>query len=330
MRNPLFLKNNENSLCFWSSRLFIRRPAGRALCFIVSVEASSQPSASAPGSGAAPVSVIIPCYRCVATIARAVASVLAQTQPVAEIILVDDASNDDTLTALHQLQALHSRMPGSPPIRVLAAARNGGAGEARNLGWECATQSWIAFLDADDAWHPRKIEIQYARICAQHDTVLSATATRVAQDASWDLPEERFVAAVDSRIDPARLPYFNAIPTRTVMVRRDIPWRFYPGKRYSEDFALWLKIVRSDRPAYKIDLPLACSFRPKYSPGGVSAQLWRQELGELDALSRIRQEGLMSSLTWWSASLWSLLKYARRVIIRGARGGCAGKMEHGG
>ncbi len=115
------------------------------------------PANSTLKAAAAAVSVVIPCYRCGATIARAVASVLAQTLPVAEIILVDDASGDDTLAALEDIRRGH----GDAAVRVLAAPANVGAGEARNLGWNAASQPWVAFLDADDAWHPRKIEIQY-------------------------------------------------------------------------------------------------------------------------------------------------------------------------
>ena len=258
------------------------------------------------------------------------ASVWAQTQPVTEIILVDDASGDDTLAALQRLQLADPASAVLPYIKVLAATRNGGAGEARNLGWAAASQPWVAFLDADDAWHPRKIEIQYAAICAHPDTVLSAHQTCVARAADWPLVTQSEAHLVMRRIQPAWLPFSNVIPTRSVMLRRDMPWRFYPGKRYSEDFALWLKIVATGQPAYRLALPLACSFRPEYSAGGMSAQLWQQELGELDALSRIRREGLMSPLIWLAASLWSLLKYGRRLVIQQGRRCFARKAVDGG
>lgn len=260
----------------------------------------------------APVSVVIPCYRCSDTIDRAVASVLAQSFPVAEIILVDDASGDDTLDALQRIRDCH----GSFPIRIAASPVNRGAGEARNLGWNEASQPWIAFLDADDAWHPRKIEIQYDWIARHPDTVLCAHQTIVAQDTEWPLPEE----IVSHRINPAQLPFFNVIPTRSVMLRRDIPYRFYRGKRYTEDFALWLKIVLSNHPAYKLEVPLACSFRPEFSGAGLSAKLWPVEKGELDTLRTIRNEKLMGAGTYVLALLWSLLKFARRVLLRKVSG----------
>nr|WP_175801934.1 glycosyltransferase [Burkholderia anthina] len=104
----------------------------------------------------APVSVIVPCYRSVSTLERAVASVYAQTWRPAELILVDDASPDDTLACIERLRSRY----GDDWIRVIALPRNGGPGVARNVGWRCATQRFIAFLDADDTWHPDKIARQ--------------------------------------------------------------------------------------------------------------------------------------------------------------------------
>lgn len=272
---------------------------------------------SSSKSAVAPVSVVIPCYRCASTIARAVASVLAQTLPVAEILLVDDASGDGTLEALEDIRRRH----GAVAVRVLAAPVNLGAGEARNLGWNAASQPWVAFLDADDAWHPRKIEIQYGWLLQHPGVVLCAHQTVVTQDADWPLPEAIVGATgtfgtLGQRIRPARLPFSNVIPTRSVMLRRDLPCRFYPGKRYSEDFALWLKIVLSNLPAYKLPLPLACSFRPEFSGGGLSASLWRAEKGELDTLRIMRRERLIGLGTLLMATLWSLVKFVRRVVLR--------------
>ncbi|MHB1099234.1 MAG: glycosyltransferase family 2 protein, partial [Burkholderiales bacterium] len=105
-----------------------------------------------------PVSVIIPCYRCAETIARAVDSVLKQTLPPEEILLVEDCSGDDGNT----LAVLHSLQQNNPFIRVIPLAKNGGPAAARNAGWDAAKQPYIAFLDADDAWHPKKLEIQYS------------------------------------------------------------------------------------------------------------------------------------------------------------------------
>src|SRR2546427_9146273 len=106
----------------------------------------------------APVSVLIPSYCCADTVARAVESAVEQTLTPAEIIMVDDASPDGgkTYCALKDLQQRFSRRTA---IRIIRLERNGGPGAARNRAWEVASQPYVAFLDADDAWHPRKLEI---------------------------------------------------------------------------------------------------------------------------------------------------------------------------
>ena len=104
----------------------------------------------------APVSVVVPCYRCADTIGPSVASIAGQTLRPAEVLLVDDCSGDGTLQALHDLA---SRYPQGW-VKVLTSARNGGPSQARNIGWAHASQDYIAFLDADDTWAPAKIELQ--------------------------------------------------------------------------------------------------------------------------------------------------------------------------
>ncbi|RMG23518.1 MAG: glycosyltransferase family 2 protein, partial [Methanobacteriota archaeon] len=106
------------------------------------------------------VTAIVPCYCCSDTIERAFYSVVNQTVLPKEVILVDDASPDHgrTLSILHGLK---QKFNETLDIRILAFEKNQGPASARNAGWEAATQPFIAFLDADDSWHPRKLEVQY-------------------------------------------------------------------------------------------------------------------------------------------------------------------------
>jgi glycosyltransferase involved in cell wall biosynthesis len=98
------------------------------------------------------IAVVIPLYNKEPYIARAITSVLAQTRPVDEIIVVDDASTDGSLEQLKAFQ--------DPRIRVLYRTdpRARGLPATRNLGIQSATSRWIALLDADDRWHDDFIE----------------------------------------------------------------------------------------------------------------------------------------------------------------------------
>ena len=98
------------------------------------------------------VSVIIPTYNRWPMVGDAVDSVLRQTHGSFEVLVVDDGSTDDTATALARRDCRVQVLP--QPNRGVAAARNAGARQARGR--------YLAFLDSDDLWLPKKIELQTA------------------------------------------------------------------------------------------------------------------------------------------------------------------------
>jgi glycosyltransferase involved in cell wall biosynthesis len=105
------------------------------------------------------ISVIIPAYNLESFIDEAIASVMAQTWPVQEILAVDDGSTDGTEACLRAMAGQDAR------LRVLTSNRLGPGG-ARNVGLEAATRPVIAFLDGDDVWPPEKIARQMERLAA--------------------------------------------------------------------------------------------------------------------------------------------------------------------
>jgi glycosyltransferase involved in cell wall biosynthesis len=223
---------------------------------------------------------------------------------------VDDASPDDGKTA-HALRALQRQHEAIVPIVVVEADTNGGPGAARNRAWEVASQPYLAFLDADDAWHPRKIEIQYGFMQATPEAALCGHRTRVRQpDTDWP---PIAAAMAPRRLAPNVLLLSNRLPTRTVMLKRDVPFRFEEAKRYSEDYLLWLRLVLHGAPAWTLDLPLACSFKHDVGAGGLSAAIWRMERGELDTYAQLRQERLISGWLYCTAVCVSLAKFVVRT-----------------
>ena len=109
-------------------------------------------------------SVVIPVYNKEPHVARAITSVLNQTSPPREILVIDDASTDRSIaiiaeTAGDKVRMLRREMPGP------------GGYAARNLGINEATSDWIAFLDADDAWKPDHLATLAEAIEAAPDSV---------------------------------------------------------------------------------------------------------------------------------------------------------------
>jgi glycosyltransferase involved in cell wall biosynthesis len=190
------------------------------------------------GSFSALVSVIIPCFNGARTIRRALDSVRHQDYPAIEIIVVDDASTDETQEVLAQL--------AQPDLRVIRLPQNRGAAAARNAGIELARGDFIAFLDADDEWLPPKLSAQIAVIASRPEMSLIASQARFV---TVDGVEED---SVYLNSVPARGPEawrvllaYNYIATPTVVARRATLQEiggFNPALIIGEDQDLWIRL----------------------------------------------------------------------------------------
>jgi glycosyltransferase involved in cell wall biosynthesis len=267
----------------------------------------------------APVSAVIPCYQAVKHLERAVDSVMNQTIRPSELILVDDASPDNgrTRRLIEKLvEKINSEKTGVL-VRAIFLSINKGPGGARNAGWEKASKEWIAFLDADDAWHPRKLEVQYEFLrenscvdaCAHNysfvgnDNDFSSTSNILSKS------EARI-----TKVSMGKMLISNRLPTRSVMLKREIPLRFSENS-LSEDYSLWLQIIAAGYDVRIMNHMLAFAFKPEYSSGGLSGQLRIQEKGELRALALLYKGGAVNFFTFAIAYGWSVLKFIRRIII---------------
>jgi glycosyltransferase involved in cell wall biosynthesis len=119
-------------------------------------------------NGAPDISVVLATYDRRHSLPRAIASVLAQQGTRFELIIVDDASRDDTLAYLASL--------ADPRIRVLASDRNRGPSAARNRGLEAARGELVAFLDSDDAYRPGRLAAPLAAFAADRGLVATLSS----------------------------------------------------------------------------------------------------------------------------------------------------------
>jgi len=255
---------------------------------------------------AAPVSVIIPCFRCGATIGRAVASIAGQTQRPAEVLLVDDASGDETPSTLQQLV---SGYPGW--VRVLTLVHNQGPSAARNAGWEAATQPYLAFLDADDSWHPEKIRIQYGFMRDNPDIDVSGHRCQWVR-AGETLPQIPDKVTI-TKIRVLDLVLGTRLSTPTIMLRRHIPFRFDVNRRYAEDVHLWRQAACARNRVVRIECPLAYMHKAPYGVSGLSAELWPMEKGNLNSLFSLYKAKHISGMLLVLGSTFSFAKYLKRI-----------------
>ena len=262
----------------------------------------------------APVSVIIPCFCCAFTIGRAVESILSQTMLPVELILVDDCSNDGGLT-IAEIKKIQGQYQNEIEVVVQETAKNVGPGSSRNLGWSVATQPYIAFLDADDSWHPQKIEIQFDFLNKHNDVDLCGHLSQYVPDVSLPPTQFRPEDLKWKFLTLNEMLFSNYLPTRSVLLKRNIPLRFNDS-RNAEDYLLWMQIIASGYRVALVNLPLAYSFRPPFSAGGLSGQLWVHEKGELKVLHTLYLEKMINVTSLLIAGVWSLAKFIRRSCIR--------------
>lgn len=265
-----------------------------------------------------PVTAIIPCYDCATTVGRALASVLNQTRPPAELILIEDASGDDGAT-LRQIHALRDRYQGPVRIRIIEHPSNLGAAAARNSGWDAATQTYLAFLDADDAWDASKLEIQSEWMAQHPAAAMTGHLHSLERPPRFSEIPKRKVKSnpiLARRITAFRLLLSNAFATRTVMLKRALPFRFDPRFRRSDDYLLWLGIVHGGHEAWLLEASLAFSFKAAYGEGGLSGDLWAMEKSELAVYGQLASQGAISPLAHWLLALYSLARHLKRVAWR--------------
>ena len=118
------------------------------------------------------VSVIIPTYNRAKYITSAIDSVLSQTYNNIEIIVVDDGSNDSTREVLYRY---------GNKIRYVYQ-ENLGVSAARNRGIELSKGEWIAFLDSDDVWFPKKLSVQMEHISERPEIDVHVTNVFISRE----------------------------------------------------------------------------------------------------------------------------------------------------
>lgn len=255
------------------------------------------------------VSAVIPCIRCDDALVRAVASVAAQTSPPEELILVSDGGGPAVVEGLQRISSSYR----AGWIVIVALAENAGPAAARNAGWAVARGRYVAFLDADDAWHPAKLELQAALLRADPGIAVCGHAHRLEHGSPcWS---DYRLSSGSRPIGLLRLLLSNPFITPSVMVRRDLPLRFDASQRHMEDFGLWLSVAASGLRVVRSDAELACIFKEAYGASGQSGALWRMQLGELHAyravcLQRARLAPLLPFLLAYSCA-----KFVRRLLV---------------
>jgi GT2 family glycosyltransferase len=240
------------------------------------------------------VAVIIPTYNRGSLVRRAIESVLAQTRPADEIIVVDDGSTDDT----------HEVVESYGQVRLISKP-NGGLSSARNAGVEASNSEWLAFLDDDDWFSPEMLSNQVAAIRCKPHTDLSYTAT-VRVDATGRELNRTHVNHRQPTHPLRSMVRENFAHPSAVCIRRSAiasAGLFDTNVRLCEDVDLWLRLAAAGAIFTHVSRPLA--YITKHS-GSMSSSGRNMAQATLDVLERNRpklspQLQRPDGREWWLA-----------------------------
>lgn len=215
------------------------------------------------------ISVVIPVFNKANTIIETLNSCLNQSFKPFEIIVINDASTDNTLDKIHFFLN---------KIKIINLNTNIGVSAARNKGWEESIGDYVCFLDGDDIWHPDKLKIisklftlfpNFNAIAhaftADNNMLNNATSTDI---------------KLCSTLDFTSLLIRNKVQGSCIAVKRDYFIHFDDNLRYSEDYD-WALRASFQKTIIFYNTPLSLILRPMLSKGGISSNRWDMRKGEL-------------------------------------------------
>ncbi|HEX6929280.1 MAG TPA: glycosyltransferase family 2 protein [Gammaproteobacteria bacterium] len=198
------------------------------------------------------VSVIMPAYNAGRDILESILCVQAQTYRALELLVIDDASSDDTWNIVERLARDDAR------IRLMRNDANRGVSASRNRGIENARGRFLMFLDSDDLWERTKVETQVA-FMREHECAVSYMDYMRFRDANRDIA---WLVTAPEEITYRDLLASNDIGMLTAAVDRHNVFRLPTFKAQGhEDYTFWLDLMRdAPAPALKVPTPapLAC------------------------------------------------------------------------
>lgn len=251
-----------------------------------------------------PVSVVIPTFNRASVLPRAIESVLAQTFPAAEVIVVDDGSTDESLAVLEQFQN---------QITLFELGSNNGVSRARNFGIQHARSRWIALLDSDDYWLPDKLLKQVEFHLLHPDLRISQTDEIWIRNGKRVNPRHKHTK-LGGWIFEECLPLCIVSPSAVVFEKS--LWTEMGGFDETlpvcEDYDLWLRIA-AKYPIGLFDEPLIV--KTGGHPDQLSRAFWGMDRFRIQAMEKHLSSNLRPE---WRLALLNSLCEKCEIVYQGA------------
>lgn len=223
------------------------------------------------------VSIVIPCYRDSKTLSAAIGSLYKQTYSNIEIILVNDASPETT-----EIEEVLGRYKG---VVYIKNEINVGLAASRNVGIKNSKGECVAFLDADDEWHPRKLELQMKYVadniavaCDVEEFIANPPKLRVFSEA-----QESDIQVVENNL---KFSFQNYLTGASLLAPKSLLLKvggYDESLRSCEDYDLWLRLLEEKATLIHLRLPL---YYYRFNAAGLSKNVNAISFWELEVVKR--------------------------------------------
>ena len=238
------------------------------------------------------VSIIMPVYKARETIEQAVQSVIAQDYQNWELIIVNDRCPEDSCSQVENLVVTNSQ------IIQINNITNQGVAISRNKGIAKAKGKVIAFLDADDYWHPDKLSLQIEKIDDGYDVVCSSYVRVKLNNTDIEVSHKE-------KFDYSDMLKSNHIGNLTGIYRCEHIGKVYQKNIGHEDYVMWLEVVKLAKKGYSIQTPLAYY---RVSSSSLSSNKFRAANWQWRVYRKELKLSLITSLYFFSNYIYSALK----------------------
>lgn len=257
------------------------------------------------------ISVVIPMYNSEKTIIRTLDSIKNQTafEQILEVILINDGSTDNSLNLVKKYIEDNKNVP-----IVIIEKTNGGVSSARNVGMKVAKGEWIALLDSDDEWLPKKIEIQMETI--QKHPEIDFLGGNI-DDRGLKILWKKINGLYKANVKDVCLKTFPQ--TSVAIFKRNIFEEIggYDEKqRYAEDGNYFIKIC-AHYNYYHLPIQMVCygNGKPGFGYSGLSANLKSMYDGNIKNIKELKNENMITNSFYIFLHAFYWIKYVRRILI---------------
>ena len=202
------------------------------------------------------ISVILPVANNERTLTATIQSIVNQTHRNFELLIINDGSNDRSTQIIDEYCQTHSQLHA-----IHSKVCSGGAARPRNLGLAKAQGEYLAFIDADDLWHPQKLEIQLHELHSRNLDFISSTCIKINDNEHPDLNTELPIARQFTAVDHEIMLRKNRVVTSSMLLKTsafiDIGFDEHADYSRVEDYTAWLRMLQ--KPSIKggiLHLPL--------------------------------------------------------------------------